>query len=227
MWCPLRFVLCCCLLVLPSVAAANEYFPLERGMTWNYISDEGHLRGVVGDELVVRYRTTVVVDWYRDGYLAQEYHNCWSKSDGDWILLHAAWNDDGFSVAYEPPIRWLPASLVVGDHWDASYDFFFDWEDFYPDGHFSSQRGVLREEDWKILAGDFHAYLVTDYSRGATLPDGQHDLLGRRVAGGKDTGYLHWYAIGVGKIIHERFVLESMPVAAERRTWGAIKDLYR
>ena len=211
-----------------TASAQNEFFPLTQWLHWTYVDNQGGvLRAAVVGKEVVRRKETTVIDWIEEGHSPQHFRNYWTTDLFGWIYLNASWNDDGTAIAYDPPIPWLPPVLEVGYTWDASFDYYLDWDADSPDGTLQTQRAVLREADFDLVAGQFHGYLVTDYNKSVPSPDGVHDLLGRRLDRGKDTGYLYWYAAGTGQIIREWYQLISLPVAAETRTWSDVKMLFR
>ncbi len=213
---------------VPSLAQ-NPYFPLHQWMTWDYSDGGGGAlhAAVVGKE-VVRRKECTVMDWVETGHTPQHFKNYWTLGTlSPWVYLNASWNDDGYQIAYDPPIPWIPPVLILGDTWDASFDYYLDWNAETPDGQLTTQRGVLRQNTWQLIGGTFDGYLVTDYDKTALSPDGVHDLLGRRLDGNKDTGYLYWYSEGVGQIIREWYQLVAMPVGNEDRTWSDVKNLYR
>lgn len=233
--------LCALALALSAPAAGQdpEWQPLGPGAAWEYVNATGAAWTVaVEGPAEIRGRaTTVLLEHIADG--TQVVRNFWSKDLAGNVYLHGARNEDGFAADYEPPIRWVAASLSLGRTWSGVFDLHWLGGSVDPGNAYTYQ--VYQEEDLTTPAGPFHSFgigWVLDGEPKIAAPAGVYSVTGVRLMPGRAAARSgetsRWYSDGVGQprvflVPADPYDLVAFtgPVPAATDTWGAVKLLYR
>lgn len=205
-------------LALPAMA--QDYFPLDTGLVWNYTS-EGTSELVSTSLGPVEYNGLIAVELQhvQTGYGAQEYHNYWTREDDGDTWLHGAWNADGFAATYDPPILYVDAPLFLGHVWTTEFGMNgTTYEITYE---------VVEAGETTVPLGVLYGYGISAVQPLPAMDAGNHDLLGRRRDAGREAG--RWLSEGIG-MIRTAWGLElasfSGTVAVETITWSGIRALF-
>lgn len=209
---------------LTGLATAQVYFPLDDGLIWNYVDGAGaELESRVLGPIEYNGLTTVEMQYVQTGANAQEYHNFWTQGDDGVTWLHGAWNADGFSATYDPPILYIESPLYLGLVWTTEFG--------YNGEIYEMTYEVLEEGDTTVPMGVLYAYGIGGPSR-SRLPvaggHADHDPLGRRLTD-QSRSTDRWLTENIGLIRDESgFELVSFygSVAVASTTWTAVKALF-
>lgn len=232
-------------LAVPLTVSADDFFPLEIGMRWEYVSDAFNPVSfeITGERTILGKVTRV----RRETNGFQVYENYWTKDEEGNVYLHGSVNltfgiDD--AAAYSPPIRMVQVPLVDGITWTTYGIQQFDLDGNYESGPFDFRQRVYGSGQLEVPAGEFFAFGIGNpdnpilrESHGALF-----DLLGRRVdvdgenyieGGGYPT---QWYSASVGVVMFNAYATPSLahrlaswsfPTPVSPTSWGGVKALYR
>jgi hypothetical protein len=220
--------------LLATASAAQDYFPLYPGWSWQYqrVGGGGVLLVDIVGTLEIFGQTTFVRHNVITGTGAQVFDNYWSRDGQGQVLLHGAHNEDGFTAFYDPPIVYIEAPpLMVGDEWCTSYLFYDSPDDPDPTGPYDYCAGVLDQQMVTVPVGTFDGFFVDSIEPVLARRGARYGILGNRIEG-RDVPTSSCYAAGTGMIIYVadgayELTGASGPVAVQPSTWGGIKALYR
>lgn len=207
--------------LLAQPASAQDYFPLATDLTWTYANDgTGELVSTSLGPVEFNDLTVVELQHIETGPNAQEYHNFWTQdADGD-TWLHGAWNADGFSSVYDPPILYIDAPLALGNTWTTE----FGWDGVL----YEIAYEVQEEGETTVPLGVFYAYGIGAIEPPALTKSRTHDMMGRRLDGVSREAS-RWHTEGIGEIRGSdgyELVEFSGSVATESASWSGIKALF-
>jgi hypothetical protein len=200
---------------------AQDYFPLETGLTWRYTgSADSELVSTVLGPVDWDGLTVVELKHVETGPGAQEYHNFWIRDDDGRTWLHGAWNASGFGAIYDPPILYIDATLALGHSWITEFGL---------DGTlYELTYAVFEAGETTVPLGVLFAYGIGAVEPPRIGENAAYDLLGRRLDGASREAS-RWYSEGIGLIrTFEGLELAefSGSVAYEVATWSGIKALF-
>lgn len=223
------------LLLIQPAAADAPYFPLTQSFVWDYVGPKGaslHTQ-VDGTQSVLGEVTTVRRSYAITAEGNDSFENYWTD-DGEDVWLNGARSYlGGFTIAYEPPIRWIDAPLFVGKTWSTEVrSYLNDLEGTGTPGEpFTYGLEVVASEVITVPAGTFAAYGIAAV---APTPRSGWDAFGRRTNAGRGEQWVDWYAVGVGSIRHigsyiTPFDLVSygLPVPIEVVSWSNVKAFFQ
>jgi hypothetical protein len=228
MWIRISMLVVMALAVSLPAQAAEDYFPLWKGCTWQYTGPFSLQQEVIGPAVFHTYVGTKVI-W--DLGLASADIYFWEYPDGD-VEVHGLDYGGGSETVYDPPRPLFDFPLTTGKTWS------------YSGTVLEYESGVLISEtpatgSWEVLgtetvtvpAGTFDTIVVQEVfeeegpvRRPISWP---FQRLGASKAPMQPV--IHRIAAGVGWVtIPDDFMLESysVPVARSTDSWGAIKALY-
>ena len=175
--------LAACLLVSPAFAAkptqtktAGDYFPLQVGYSWSYRNSEegGYTLKVLSEEPHEGGPIRYVVEFLSGVKILKTY----SRTPG-WVLFHGETypEHEGLQATYDPPHKYLPNPLAVGQKWE--------WSGKDPTQvDYRERSRVAGTETVSVAAGKFRAKkVVTEITSGAATKT-----------------RTDWYADGVGLV---------------------------
>ena len=220
-----------------GLAAADNYFPLQIGSTWNYVGAQGGVAKarVVGTQAILGV-DTVVREWVRYSATASEsLANYWSmNSEGDVFLHGFTRYSDGLQLVYDPPVLFLDAPLSTGKTWQTTGVVYTDFAGATPSGDtLTVGYEVSSEGDRTVPAGAWFGYAVREVLFSVRHESDLVTAAGSSSPLGNDSVFEDWFVDGVGEIeiqTNEVFKLESRslpPTAIEEISWTSIKALYR
>jgi hypothetical protein len=217
-----------CLLDMAPTARADEYLPLVMGFQRQYQAIHGNAetqtvtgtRNLFGtDTYVITFHPSSLNDGLEKYYTTDD--------EGDVEAWGYYRTDEGFGMAYYPPVKALDAPLYLGKTWESTYDIYW-----LPDFQWFSQQtsyvAVLAESTIVVPAGTFHAFEIGAYG---SSPMPGYTLTGE-VAAETPEPHGWWYSEHVWLVQYEtddayQLVSYDTPTPVQSTTWGRVKALYR
>jgi hypothetical protein len=218
-------------MVAGGVAAGtvyNPFFPLLDDWQWTYEGSGYTLSASVAGEREVLGDTVIVVAVSITGPETASYESYWSVDDAGTVFLHGFDNPFIPAVrAYDPPIRYLPRSLVVGESWSTAHTRYGDLDGTDSLGVATVRYEVEAETVLDVPAGSFACFEVLggDVKGGDRIPvDGYPGVLR---GSGSD-----WFARDVGRVRRPGLATFDLTgysgtvVPIRAITWTAIKRIF-
>ncbi len=221
-----------CLLTTAGVLPASAqvpFLPLSPGCAWTYTDGAGHeLTIEAAGYAVVQGENTVELVWREPGDV---FHNFWSLGPTGAVLLHGAYNEDGFVASYSPPIQWLPAVSATERCWSTTSRVYGSLDASQPLEEFTFSYCVVGGGILTVPAGEFDTVAVSDASPPLlTGADGGAacDLLGRRRDGAPRQQVPRSFSAGVGLVKEGDWELANYggPTPFGTSSWSEVKALY-
>jgi hypothetical protein len=225
----------------PAAAQPPDYFPLTPGLLWNYESAAGSTWTIEagGVQVVLGIQTRMLEETISIPSL-QIVVNFWTVDAQGRVFLHGAENlTHPFVAAYQPPIQWLDAPLMVGALWGTTFEYYDNLAGGTPIGGGTVVYYCNDEADLTEPAGVFHAFEIGEIvpPPPIVMRDGQvFDVRGYWLGKAGDPAERdggRWYSDGTGLVqqdyLGETFQLTSWngPIATRAASWGRVKSLYR
>lgn len=214
-----------------GAVSGRDLQPLEVGHVWTFVGDGANLATleVVGTAEVLGVETTLIL-WTFQGPLSGVIETFWSERDDGALLMHgfhqATWPVQ--TVAYVPPLVYLPASVSPGDAWCMEVGWHTDLEGTTElEGPRLTCYIATREEELTVPAGTFRAVGLGSATPRIPLPG----VGTARGLGGGPGEAIEWRAPGVGIVLLDGSVTYRLSgfagdVPTAEVTWGEIKSLY-
>ena len=219
------------MLVPQSATGTPNYFPLEPGLFWMYEGTGGYEETmyVFGTRTLLGELVTVM--GFSNSTSNEPLKNYWRRAEDGDVLLCGFFRDEdgGWGVAYDPPIRWVDAPVVLGATWACTTQV-YELPGMVPADVMVLEYTVWSDGTLSLPSGDFPTvgigfadpWTAETRLRGCT-PDG-------RVASSR-SGPDRWLCDWVGLVQYDADDLYQLwywgmsPV--EPQTWARVKMLYR
>ena len=220
-----------CLLAPQLGVAYTDYLPLEPGILWMYQSVGGNQESMIVSGTRTLFGETVTVMDVFNSTSNEPLKNYWRRAEDGDVLLCGFFRDEegGWGLAYDPPIRWVDAPVVLGATWACTTQV-YELPGMVPADMMVLEYTVWWEGTLTTPLGDFPTvgigfadpWTAETAFRGCT-PDG-------RIFSGRSEPD-RWLCDGVGLVQYDTDDLYQLYywciVPVEPLTWSRVKMLYQ
>jgi hypothetical protein len=220
-----------CLLAPQSGIAYTNYLPLDPGFLWMYQGVGGNEESMSVTGTRTLFGETVSVMDVFNSTSNEPLKNYWRRAEDGDVLLCGFFRDEdgGWGLAYDPPIRWVDAPVVLGATWACTTQV-YELPGMIPADVMVVEYTVWWEGTLPTPAGEFpsigigfaNPWMAGSRFRGCA-PDG-------RVLSGRSEPD-RWLSDWVGLVqyvsddLYQLYYWGIVPV--EPLTWSRVKMLYR